>query len=179
MVLRRSTVGPNELDKAPSNLQQENPMQPISAPEVKQAAEEAFANGLYCAESVIQALAKAQGVESEMLTKMATGFCSGMSRMRGPCGALTGAAMGVSLSLGRSKSGESAKEAYMATQQLITEFEERFGARNCDALLGCDLGTPEGQATFRQKGLHERCRKYTGAAAEIAAQLLSEQERSR
>lgn len=154
-------------------------MQAISVPEVKHAAEDAFANGLYCAESVIQALAKAQGVESEMLTKMATGFCGGMSRTCGPCGALTGAIMGVSLCLGRSKSGESAKDAYMATQQLVKEFEEQFGARNCDALLGCDLGTPEGQATFREKGLHERCRKYTGAAAEIAARLLSQHQSSR
>lgn len=154
-------------------------MQPISVTEVRQAAEDAFANGLYCAESVIQALAKAQGVDSEMLTKMATGFCGGMSRTCGPCGALTGAVMGVSLGLGRNKAGESAKDAYMATQQLVQEFEERFGARDCDALLGCDLGTPEGQATFREKGLHERCRKYTGVAAEIAARLLSEQERNR
>lgn len=154
-------------------------MQPISVIEAKQAAEEAFANGLYCAESVVQALAKAQGIESETLPRMATAFCSGMSRMRGPCGALTGAVMGVSLALGRSKPGESVKDSYMATQQLVTEFEERFGARSCDALLGCDLGTAEGQATFREQGLHERCRKYTSTATEIAARLIAERENHR
>lgn len=151
-------------------------MQPISPTEVRQAAEEAFANGLYCAESVVHALAKAQGIESEVLPKIATAFCAGMSRMRGPCGALAGAVMGVSLALGRSKAGESVKESYIATQRLITEFEEKFGARNCDALLGCDLGTAEGQATFRENRLHERCFQYTVTAAEIAARLIAERD---
>lgn len=151
-------------------------MQPIDVSEVKLAAEDAFSNGLYCAESVVQALAKAQGVESEALPKIATAFCAGMARMRGPCGALTGAVMGVSLALGRSQANESVKKSYIATQRLITEFEEKFGARNCDALLGCDLGTAEGQATFREKRLHERCRQYTAEAAGIAAQLISERE---
>ncbi|RZI44525.1 C_GCAxxG_C_C family protein [Herbaspirillum sp. HC18] len=149
-------------------------MQPISVHEARQAAEDAFANGLYCAESVVRALANAQGVESDLLPKIATAFCAGMSRMCGPCGALTGAVMGVSLALGRSKPGESVKESYIATQKLIGEFEEKFGARNCDALLGCDLGTPEGQAAFRENRLHERCKEYTATASEIAARLIGE-----
>jgi C_GCAxxG_C_C family probable redox protein len=149
-------------------------MQTISVSEVKQSADDAFAAGLYCAESVVHALAKAQGVESDVLPKIATAFCSGMSRMCGPCGALTGAVMGVSLALGRTSADESVKAAYMATQQLVGEFEEKFGARNCDDLLGCDLSTPEGQATFRENRLHERCKAYTGTAAEIAARLISE-----
>jgi C_GCAxxG_C_C family probable redox protein len=148
-------------------------MQLISVPEVKKAAEEAFDNGLYCAESVVHALAKAQGLESDVLPKIATAFCSGMSRMCGPCGALTGAVMGVGLALGRNRASESVTESYMATQQLITEFEQKFGARNCHELLGCDLGTSEGQATFRENRLHERCKQYTGTAAEIAARLIS------
>lgn len=149
-------------------------MQMISVSDVKQSADEAFASGLYCAESVVYALAKAQGVESDVLPKIATAFCSGMSRMCGPCGALTGAVMGVSLALGRNKAEEPIKACYMATQRLVGEFEERFGARNCNDLLGCDLSTPEGQATFREKRLHERCKEYTVTAAEIAARLISE-----
>lgn len=149
-------------------------MQAISVSDVKRSADEAFDSGLYCAESVVYALAKAQGVESDVLPKIATAFCSGISRMCGPCGALTGAVMGVSLALGRTKADEPVKASYMATQRLVAEFEERFGARNCNDLLGCDLGTPEGQATFREQHLHQRCREYTGAAAEIAARLISE-----
>jgi hypothetical protein len=40
--------------------------------------------------------------------------------------------------------------------------------------LGCDLATPEGQATFREHRLGERCANYTGKAAEIGARILAE-----
>ncbi len=141
---------------------------------VRRSAEEHFASGLYCAESVVLALAQAQGLESPLLPRVASAFCSGMGRMRGPCGALSGAIMGVSLKLGRSEASQSVGPAYMATQRLIREFEQEFGARDCHVLLGCDLNTPEGQATFRENRLSERCLKYTGKAAEIAARIVSE-----
>jgi len=144
------------------------------ASEVRKSAEESFASGLYCAESVVLALAKAQGIESDLLPKAATAFCSGMSRTRGMCGALTGAIMGVSLALGRSESHQSVEPLYAAVQRLIREFEQEFGARDCNILLGCDLNTPEGQAAVRENGLEERCEEFTGKAAEIAARIVSE-----
>ena len=142
---------------------------------IRQQAEESFSSGMYCAESVVSALAKAQGIDSELVPRMATAFCSGMARTCGTCGALTGAIMGVSLALGRSQPGESVQPAYEATQKLIHEFEARFGGKDCHVLLGCNLGTAEGQATFREQGLGQRCRNYTGAAAEIAARVIAEQ----
>ena len=144
------------------------------ASEVRKSAEDSFASGLYCAESVLLALAKAQDIENEFLTKIASGFCGGMARTCGTCGAVTGAIMGLGLALGRSQAGESVQPSYVATQRLIGEFEREFGSRDCHVLLGCDLGTPEGQATFREQKLGERCAKYTGKAAEIAANILAE-----
>lgn len=144
--------------------------------DVRKSAEEAFASGLYCAESVVVSLAKAQGVESDLLPRLATAFCSGMARTCGTCGALTGAIMGISLALGRSKSGEPVQTAYAATQRLVGEFEKEFGHRDCHVLLGCDLGTAEGQTTFREKQLAQRCAEYTAKAAEIAARILSERK---
>lgn len=142
--------------------------------DVRESAEESFASGLYCAESVVLALARAQGIESDLLPKIATAFCSGLSRTCDMCGALSGAVMGVSLALGRSEAGQSVQPVYTATQRLIREFEQEFGARNCNILLGCDLNTPEGQAMFRENRLNERCTEYTGKAAEIAARIISE-----
>jgi C_GCAxxG_C_C family probable redox protein len=149
-------------------------MEPTSGAQVRKSAEESFASGLYCAESVVLAMAKSQGIESALLPKIATAFCGGMSRTCGTCGALTGAVMGLGLALGRSQAGESALPAYQATQRLITQFEREFGARDCHELLGCDLGTPEGQAKFRNDGLAELCAKLTGRAAELAETILSE-----
>jgi hypothetical protein len=82
--------------------------------------------------------------------------------------------MGVSLALGRTEASQSVQPSYTATQRLIREFEQEFGARDCHALLGCDLNTSEGQSTFRENRLSERCAKYTGKAAEIAARIISE-----
>lgn len=142
--------------------------------DARETAEESFSSGLYCAESVVFALAKAQGLETELLPKMATAFCSGMARTCGACGAFTGAVMGISLALGRSRADESAQGSYDATQKLVREFEAEFGSRNCRELLGCDLGTHEGQRRFREEGLGERCAKYTSKAAEIAARIIFE-----
>lgn len=148
-------------------------MEPQSA--VRESAERLFRSGLFCAESVVLAIAKAEGVESELLPRVASAFCSGMARTCGACGALTGAVMGVGLALGRSHASESIQPAYTATQRLVEEFEEQFGSRNCQALLdGCDLNTAAGQARFKEQGLGQRCVRYTGAAAEIAARVIAE-----
>ena len=149
-------------------------MEHPSAAQVRKSAEESFAGGLYCAESVLLSLARAQGIESDLLPKVATAFCGGMSRSCGTCGALTGAIMGIGLALGRSAPRESALPSYRTTQRLIAQFEQEFGSRDCHVLLGCDLGSPEGQAMFRDDGLAELCLTYTGRAAEIAATLIAE-----
>jgi C_GCAxxG_C_C family probable redox protein len=141
---------------------------------VRRSAEDSFASGLYCAESVVLALADEMGIESELLPKAATAFCSGMGRMCGTCGALSGAIMGIGLALGRTDASESVQPSYAGTQRLIREFEQEFGARDCHVLLGCDLDTPEGQALFKEKKLGEHCAKFTGKAAEIAARIVEE-----
>lgn len=136
-------------------------------------AEESFDNGFLCAESVVMALANAQGIESEYLPKIATAFCSGMARTCGTCGALTGAMMGLSLVLGRSERDDKVQSVYSATQRLITEFENEFGAKDCHMLLGCDIGTETGQAMFKELQLRKKCRQYTRKATEIAVTILA------
>lgn len=153
----------------------ESLMESHTASTVRKSAEELFGSGLFCAESVVLAIAKAEGVDSEVLPKVASAFCSGMSRTCGTCGALTGAVMGVGLALGRSNATESVQPAYAATQRLVEAFETEFGSRDCQALLdGCDLNTPEGQSMFKERKLGQRCLQFTGAAAEIAARVISE-----
>lgn len=143
------------------------------AADVRILAEESFDSGLCCAEAVLSALAKAQGIHSELVPKMATAFCGGMSHTCGTCGALTGAVMGVSLSLGRNDARQSAAAAFAATGNLVRTFQQEFGGRDCKHLLGCDISTPQGRETFRREQLHTRCERYTSRAAEIAASLLA------
>lgn len=134
---------------------------------------ELFDSGLYCAESVLLALARAQGRESELVPGIATGFCSGLSQTCGPCGAVTGAVMGIGMALGREQSGQAAGPAYQATQDFVTAFRDRFGTTNCTDLLdGCDLGTAEGRQRFGEEKLIGRCRSYTATAADLAAKAI-------
>jgi C_GCAxxG_C_C family probable redox protein len=148
-------------------------METISIADVRKSAEDSFSSGLYCAESVILAIARAKGEDSELLPRLATALCSGMSRSCGPCGALTGALLGVGLVLGRSTPDGSVEPAYTAARQVIREFEQEFGSRDCHALLGgIDLNTLEGQTLFTQQNLGERCCQITGKAAEIAARII-------
>ncbi|MGO4872180.1 MAG: C-GCAxxG-C-C family protein [Roseiarcus sp.] len=152
-------------------------MERAAIPEVRKRAEDSFASGLFCAESVVMAIAGAEGVESELLPRAATAFCSGMARSGGACGALSGAIMGVGLALGRSSAKESVEPAYVATRRVIEDFEHEFGARDCRALLGgCDLNTPEGQALFKDQNLGRRCLQFTSRAAEIAARVIVESQ---
>jgi C_GCAxxG_C_C family probable redox protein len=150
-------------------------MEAAAIPEIRKSAEELFESGLYCGESVVLAIARAQGIDSDLLPKAATALCSGMSRTCGTCGALTGAIMAVGLLLGRSNAKDSVQPSYLAAQQLIHAFEKEFGSRDCKVLLdGCDLSTPEGQAMFNVQKLRQRCLLFTGKAAEIAARVIVE-----
>lgn len=141
---------------------------------IEERAAQLFDEGLYCAESVLKALAEACGREDELPAGIATGFCSGMARTAGPCGAVTGAIMALGMESGRDAPGQSVERNYTQVQRLIEEFESRFGFSNCGDLLDCHLGTPAGQDRFRDQDLGARCRGFTGGAAGIAAAIILE-----
>jgi C_GCAxxG_C_C family probable redox protein len=130
-------------------------------------------NGLFCAESVAVALARAQGMETPLLPALATGLCGGMGHTGGPCGALTGAVLGLGLAFGRDGPGQAAAPTYAAVNTLVERFRAEFGASSCTALLGCDLGTPEGRQTFREQGLRQRCERFTARAAALAGEIIA------
>ena len=137
---------------------------------------ELFDSGLYCAESVLMAIAESQGIESDIIPRIATGFCSGMSRTCDVCGALSGAIMGLGLMTGRSSGQDSVEETYTLVQELKKRFEERFGSTHCQELIECDLGTQAGQEYFMSHNMRERCLDCTEGATEIVMALTSQKE---
>jgi C_GCAxxG_C_C family probable redox protein len=124
--------------------------------------------GYYCAESVLLAIAEHQGLQSEIIPRIATGFCSGMAHTCGLCGAVSGAIMGIGLVNGVRTPADDRTANYTAVQKLLAQFEATFGSTNCRELTGCDLGTPEGQAQFRASGQGERCTDYVFEATRLA-----------
>jgi C_GCAxxG_C_C family probable redox protein len=129
---------------------------------------------LLCAESVLLAVSEALGVASPLLPRLATGFCSGLARTSGPCGALSGGVMALGLALGRDSGRESLDPAYAAVQEYLEYFRAAFPADSCLGLTGCDLGTPEGQRGFRDTGAKQRvCLPVVQAAAAQVVRILA------
>ena len=122
------------------------------------------------------AVAKSQSIESDILPKIATGFCSGLARTGGICGALSGAIMGLNLMTGRSEPGAPVDENYALVNKLIDQFEEKFGSTNCKELTGVDLGTPEGQIVFREKNRFEQCLDYAEEATRMVLNLTDQED---
>lgn len=135
---------------------------------------ELFKSGFFCAESVLQAIAESQGIQSDLIPRIATGFCSGISRTGGMCGAVSGAIMGINLVAGRNLPAESIEISYALTQKLISRFESQFGSVNCRQLIGCDLAAEAGQRYFMENHLMESCLQYTAGATSMAVSLIAE-----
>jgi C_GCAxxG_C_C family probable redox protein len=132
---------------------------------------------LLCAESVLLAVSEALGVASPLIPRLATGFCSGLSRTSGPCGALSGGVMALGLALGRDSGRESLDPAYAAVQEYLEYFRATFPADNCLGLTGCDLGTPEGQRGFRDTGAKQKvCLPVVEAAAAHVMRILADHQ---
>lgn len=131
-------------------------------------ARELFESDLYCAESVLVAITEAKGIESELIPKIATGFCSGMARTGGLCGAVSGGMMALNLETGRNNSDTSVDDNYSVIQNFLTAFEEKFGSTNCMELIECDLGTEEGQIAFVENNRKAQCLDYAGEATRLA-----------
>ncbi len=136
---------------------------------------ELFESGLFCAEGVLQAVAEHLGISSPLIPRIATGFCGGMARTSGLCGAFTGGVMALGLAHGRDRAGERIRPAYKRTARFARAFEVRFGSLQCKEILGCDLSTPEGRARFEMEELAMTvCLKVTAEAAALAAEIAAE-----
>ncbi len=123
---------------------------------------------------MLLAVAESERIQSDLIPKIATGFCGGVSRTCGMCGAVSGGIMVVGLFTGRSASTDSITETYSKVQKLLEEFRLRFGSTNCRELTGCDLGTDEGQAFFKKNEIKKKCRIYIEGATGIALSLVED-----
>jgi C_GCAxxG_C_C family probable redox protein len=139
---------------------------------------ELFRSGYFCAESVLMAIAEYKGIQSDLIPKIATGFCSGVSRTGNICGAVSGAIMGIKLVTGRTAPSDSVELSYSLTQKLISLFEQQHETINCSKLIGCNLNSEQGQSYFLENNLMDRCQQYAVDATRIVISLLTEQDLS-
>jgi C_GCAxxG_C_C family probable redox protein len=135
---------------------------------------ELFKSGFFCAESVLQAIAESQCIQSDLIPRIASGFCSGISFTGGICGSVVGAIMGINLITGRNSPSESLDTSFALTQKMISRFEKQYGSIHCCQLIGCDLSTEAGRQHFMENNLMEQCIHYAGDATRMAVSLIAE-----
>ncbi len=118
---------------------------------------------------------KSYGIDETTALKVAGGFGAGFGRLGLACGAVTGAYMVIGMKHGKVKADDN--EAKEKTYARVQEFSQKFIARNkflnCAELLGCHLGTPEGQEKAKNENLSATvCTKLLRDSAEILDELL-------
>lgn len=150
------------------------PKKLLSPEETAELASQNWNQGYYCAESVLAAVAASQGIESELIPKIATAFCSGLAQTNGPCGAMTGGVMGLSLCEGREDVRDGREKIYRKTQRLVDSFKSQFGDTHCTKLLQLQLGTSEASQEYAARNLSVQCEGYVREAARLAVELIQE-----
>ena len=119
-------------------------------------------------------VAEAKGVTSELIPRIATGFCGGIARTCGMCGALSGAILSINMCSGRNTTEDLREENYAMVSQLVRDFGRAFGSTNCHDLTGCDFTTEEGRRRFLDDDIFGRCRNFTEEATRMAMAILEE-----
>jgi len=117
------------------------------------------------------------GMDRDTALKVASAFGGGFGRLGHTCGAITGGMMVLGLKFGKYRPDDD--PAREKTYALVREFTERFRARHhttlCRELIECDISTPEGVQSAKDRQLFTGlCPKYVRTAVELLEQLLQE-----
>jgi C_GCAxxG_C_C family probable redox protein len=121
---------------------------------------------------VLLAVAEYMNIHSQLIPRIATGFCGGIAYTGGHCGAVSGAIMAINLALGRNTPSDERQSCYDAVRLFLDGFTEQFGALDCPKLIGLDLSKPEAHEMYQQKGSSEQCTNYVTTAARMVVDIL-------
>lgn len=147
-----------------------------------QKAEDFFAQGYNCSQSVLLAFAEECGFSEEIAARISSSFGGGMGRLREVCGAVSGMFMVAGLCCGYDDPHARVEktEHYARIQQLAAHFRLKNGSIICRELLGLQQSdasdpTPEERTVaYYQK---RPCKSLVGeAACIVATALLTESE---
>ncbi len=137
-----------------------------------------YDSGFNCAESVLKACQELYQLPgTEMVPKAASGFGGGIGRKGSVCGALSGGILALGLAMGRMDPHDAAARdrIYAKARELSERFEREFGTVLCANLTQCDLGTPEGQKKFKERGLHKNlCSKFVQGVTKWVGKMIEE-----
>lgn len=133
-----------------------------------------FSGGYYCAESVLIAVSEKLEIKSDIIPQIATGFCSGIARSDGMCGAVSGAIMGLGLLNGRTSEKDDIEKNYRLVTELVEAVKKEYSTISCSMLIGCDLGTEEGQKYFEENNMINKCNDVVVKVSEIVEEIIDQ-----
>jgi len=128
-----------------------------------------------CAQSLLLAYADDFGLENDKALQVSVGFGGGMGRHQDVCGAISGAIMVLGLASNfREEDGRpKITEVYSRVFDYINEFKANYGCVDClDLLGGCDLKSEDGQKTFRENNMREKCFEYVAFCCNLLEKYL-------
>jgi len=138
-------------------------------------AEGRFLKSLNCSQAVLETYAPSLGMSVKTARRIAAPFAGGMG-MGSECGAVTGAFLVIGMKYGktRDQDPQADKETFSRVAKFVQEFKAKHGHIGCSALLGVDMGTPEGIKEAEKKGLFTKvCPQLVRSAVEILDKVLT------
>jgi C_GCAxxG_C_C family probable redox protein len=133
-----------------------------------------FRKSLNCSQAVLETYAPSLGMSVKTARRIAAPMAGGMG-MGSDCGAVTGAFLVIGLKYGKTRDNDpqADKETFSRVAKFVKEFKAKHTHIGCSALLGTDMGTPEGVKEAEQKGLFLKvCPQLVRSAAEILDKIL-------
>jgi C_GCAxxG_C_C family probable redox protein len=131
-----------------------------------------FDKGYGCAEAVLISVAEFKNMKSDLIPRIASGFCGGIAKTNGMCGAVSGGVMAISMIHGRDTENDSQEIINSKIQKFIEEFKLAFHETGCTNLTRCDLSTKEGMEKFKANNLHMKCAGFVETATELTLNAL-------
>jgi C_GCAxxG_C_C family probable redox protein len=137
-----------------------------------QTAQDRFAQGFSCSQSVFCAFAPKLGIAEETALKLSSPFGGGVAHQGQVCGAVTGALLALGLGRG-SATVEEKDETYRLAEDFIKRFQERHCTIVCRELIGHDISIPDGLQSAREQNVFETvCPGLVKDAAELVSEFL-------
>ena len=139
-----------------------------------QTAQDRFAKGFNCSQSVLAAFASQLGIDDETALKLASPFGGGIAHQGNVCGAVTGALMALGAQKGNA-TPETKEETYRLAEEYVKQFQERHGSILCRELIGYDISKPDEFQKARESSVfHDTCPGLVRDAAGLVAEFLDE-----
>ena len=139
-------------------------------------AKELFLSGCNCSQSVFCAWADELGFDEKTAMKLSCGFGGGVGRLREICGAVSGAAMVLSMRFS-GEDGRDRASVYGMIQDFANRFQAETGSVICRVMLGLDENTPKSPVPEErnEKYYQKRpCAELVCLAAEKLEEVLDE-----